>query len=83
MHARNVEIVLGASLSNPVKCLICWTPGGQKAGGTGQGIRIALAYDVPVYNLALPDGLAFAKKMLGTAEPGEDEQCRQLYFNFS
>lgn len=31
--------------------VICWTRGGQATGGTGQAIRVAKAYDVPVLNL--------------------------------
>ena len=63
MHARNVEIILGAGLFSPVSCLICWTPAGHMEGGTAQGIRVACAYGVPVFNLALPGGLGFADKL--------------------
>ena len=40
----------GASLSTPVSAVVCWTKGGQVIGGTGMGIRIAQAFDIPVLN---------------------------------
>lgn len=55
---RNTFQVLGPSLNDPSKFLVCWTPDGAKhsttakTGGTGQAIRIANSYDIPVYNLA-------------------------------
>ena len=44
-------ILLGAKLDNPVSALICWTTDGQPTGGTGQAIRIASGYGIPVHNL--------------------------------
>ena len=64
MHARNVEIILGPGLDDPVKYLVCWTHGGRETGGTAQGMRVARAYGVPIYNLAKPAGLVFAGRML-------------------
>lgn len=63
LHARNVNQVLGEDLSSPVEFAVCWTPDGaitkgetsKKTGGTGQAIRIACEYGVPVYNLFRPD----------------------------
>jgi hypothetical protein len=52
MHARNVQIVLGAELDRPVDLVICWTPGGKAVGGTAMGMRLAQAYGITVYNLA-------------------------------
>lgn len=53
LHARNVHQVLGRDVNNPVtsKFLVCWTKNGKGAGGTGQAIRIAKGYGVPVYDL--------------------------------
>lgn len=65
MHARNVEIILGPDLARPVEFLICWTSGGREVGGTAQALRIARGYDIPVYNMAAPIGLAFAEKLTG------------------
>ena len=50
-HARNSHQILGEHLDDPVKFVICWTPGGEITGGTGQALRIAQAYDIPIINL--------------------------------
>lgn len=51
LHARNSAIILGADLNSPVDFVICWTKDGNATGGTGQGIRVAEAYNIPVFNL--------------------------------
>lgn len=59
LHARNCMIVLGAALNNPVDFVLCWTPDGaetashtgHRTGGTGQAIRVAHFYNIPVFNL--------------------------------
>lgn len=51
LMARNSYQVLGPDLVSPVTCVVCWTPGGEVTGGTGQALRIAAAHDVPVFNL--------------------------------
>lgn len=53
MMARNANIVLGAKLDDPVDFIVCWTKHGQVIGGTGQALRIAAAFGIPVLNLAL------------------------------
>lgn len=50
-HARNVHIIFGQELDSPVEFVLCWTKDGKASGGTGQGIRIAEACDIPVINL--------------------------------
>lgn len=59
--ARNGYQVLGAGLNDPSKRVICWTPDGvetgattRATGGTGQAIRIAAAYGIPISNLGNP-----------------------------
>ena len=49
--ARNSYQILGSNLDAPVKCVICYTPTGKATGGTGQAIRIAKAYNIPIFNL--------------------------------
>ena len=51
LHARNVCQMLGYDGQTPVEFVICWTPKGKGGGGTGQAIRIAISYGVPVYDL--------------------------------
>lgn len=53
LHARNAYQVLGKSLDKPVSFVICWTPHGEGGGGTGQAIRIAKAYDIPIFDLGV------------------------------
>jgi hypothetical protein len=55
LHARNVFIILGKNLNNPVRFCICWTKGGKVIGGTGMAIRICNLNRIPVFNLADPD----------------------------
>ena len=50
-HARNVHQVLGRDLASPANFVLCWTPGGRVTGGTGQAMRIAEYFDVPVINM--------------------------------
>lgn len=52
LHTRNVFQVLGHDLKTPSKFVICWTPGASRSGGTGQALRIADAYKIPIFDLA-------------------------------
>lgn len=51
LHGRNAMILLGQNLDNPVDFVICYTIDGKDSGGTGQAMRIARAYNIPIYNL--------------------------------
>ena len=59
LMARNTHQILGFDFKIRSDFVICWTPDGcedglrttKDTGGTGQAIRIAFAYDVPVFNL--------------------------------
>lgn len=66
LMARNVCQILGQYDGAPVsKFVVCWTKGAKGGGGTGQALRIARAYNVPVFDLA-SDGVAerFAARYL-------------------
>jgi len=52
-HARNAMQILGENLNEPTDFVICWTKKGKITGGTGQALRIAIAYDIPIFNLAI------------------------------
>lgn len=52
LMCRNVTIVLGQKLDQHAKMVVCWTPNGRLIGGTSHGMKIAMAYDIPVFNLA-------------------------------
>ncbi len=65
LHTRNVFQVLGRDLTAPSEFVLCWTPTGEAEGGTGQAIRIAIAHNVPVYNLQRPRERSHVEKHLG------------------
>ena len=48
---RNMQILLGRDLNDPVDFVVCWTPDGQASGGTGQAMRVAMDKNIPIYNL--------------------------------
>jgi hypothetical protein len=52
--ARTSHVVLGADLRTPADVVVCWTPDGGGAGGTGQAIRVASGHGVPVLDLGAP-----------------------------
>lgn len=54
LHARNVHQVLGMDVTKPdlSRFVVCWTKNASGGGGTGQALRIAEHYDVPVFDLA-------------------------------
>lgn len=50
LMARNVHQVLGRDLNTPSSFIVCWTPCGSGSGGTGQALRIARDYGIPVFD---------------------------------
>lgn len=52
---RNVHIILGERLDDPVECVIYWTPEPNYRGGTTHALKIASTYGVPTFNLAYRD----------------------------
>lgn len=48
---RNTYQVLGKNGECDSQFVICWTSDGQASGGTGQAIRLANHYNIPVYNM--------------------------------
>jgi hypothetical protein len=71
LHARNSHQILGPNLNDAVSFVVCWTPdaslhGATRAsGGTGQALRIAAAYSVPVFNLADPEHRTRIERFIG------------------
>jgi hypothetical protein len=64
LHARNCHQILGPNLKDPVDFVICWTKDGKATGGTGQALRIAENYSIPIWNLQRADHLRTAKEQL-------------------
>jgi hypothetical protein len=55
LHQRNTRIVLGLEPIHgphvkPVRFIVCWTVRGMPVGGTGQALRIAASYKIPIIN---------------------------------
>ena len=51
LMARNTFQILGQNLDDPALFVLCWTDGGKGHGGTGQAIRIAKTYKIPVFDM--------------------------------
>lgn len=64
LQARNSHQVLGWDLETPSKFIICWTKNGSGSGGTGQAIRIAKAYDIPIFDAGKYKDIEQVKKEL-------------------
>lgn len=65
LHSRNVLQVCGLDLKTPSKFLICWTKNGEATGGTRTAIVLALAHNIPVFNLAKEEDKVRIDKWLG------------------
>lgn len=54
LHARNLNQILGRNVEQPLmtSMVVCWTPGAKATGGTGQAIRMANHFKIPVFDLA-------------------------------
>lgn len=64
LHTRNVAQVLGRNAKDPSSFVLCWTKGGLGQGGTGQAIRIAKGYSIPVLDLGKPETLQALQDLL-------------------
>lgn len=60
--SRNGHQVLGETLTDPVKFVVCWTKDGKGEGGTGQAIRIALDYGIPIFDMGIYYNIEDLKK---------------------
>jgi hypothetical protein len=57
LHGRNMQIILGRNLDDPVDFVVCWTPGGKPVGGTGTALRLAYRHKIKVFNLYVKSDL--------------------------
>lgn len=57
LQARNSHQVLGPQIYQSAlsRFVICYTKNGDGSGGTGQAIRIAKYYDIPIIDLGKPE----------------------------
>ena len=51
LMGRNSYQMLGPELVTKTDFVVCWTPEGKVVGGTGQTLRMAEYYGIPVFNL--------------------------------
>jgi hypothetical protein len=51
LMSRNTYQVLGDDFNTPSEFVVCWTSDGNASGGTGQALRIAKDFNIPIYNL--------------------------------
>lgn len=70
---RNMHQILGQELyvSPPSEFVVCWTPKGRVAGGTGYAIRAANYFDIPIYNLF--DDVDYIKLMIYVEDMKKDK----------
>ena len=71
MMARNSCQVLGQDCQTPSHFVVCYCEidkAGNPVGGTGQAIRVANAYNVPVFNLFFQDDLHKLKEFVKQLE---------------
>lgn len=61
---RNLMVVSGKYLDDPVDFIVCWTPKGEIVGGTGHTIRYAKSLGIKVYNLAIKEDIKDLKEMI-------------------
>lgn len=70
LMARNMHQILGDDLKTQVDFVLCWTPDGAETktgcgtGGTGQAIRLAIANNIPVFNLLNTDALTRLQQLI-------------------
>lgn len=50
LQARNFRQLIGLNSKNS-SFVLCWTPQGEVIGGTGQALRAAAYYNIPIFNL--------------------------------
>ena len=62
LHARNCHQVLGQDLNTPTEFILCWTKNGKGSGGTGQALRIAKEFNIPIFDLGRYDKLNNVKE---------------------
>ena len=54
LMARNSLQIFGENMDKQCDIVICYTTDGKASGGTGQAMRIAESYKIPIYNLKNP-----------------------------
>jgi hypothetical protein len=61
LQARNSHQVLGENLNTPSAFVVCSTKDGNGKGGTGQALRIANHYGIPIFDAGAYDNISDVK----------------------
>ena len=61
---RNSHQIFGKDMNSPSDFVICWTPSGNGSGGTGQALRIAKYYNIPIFDIGHYTNMDVARKEL-------------------
>lgn len=64
LMGRNAYQILGANLNTPSDFMICWTLEGNVVGGTGQALRMAAYYEIPIINFGSASFVEIDKKLM-------------------
>jgi len=64
LMVRNCMQILGFTGDIPTDFVVCWTKDGKASGGTGQAIRIADDYQIPVYNIYNPKDYSILQEII-------------------
>jgi hypothetical protein len=67
-HGRNCYQILGRELDRPSSFVLCWTKDVAITGGTGQALRLAQEYGIPILNFACHDDEYISDFILEQAE---------------
>lgn len=61
LQARNTHQIFGWNLHTPSEFIICYTQNGNRNGGTGQALRIAEAYKLPIFDVGAYNSISAFK----------------------
>jgi hypothetical protein len=61
---RNSHQIFGKDMNNPSDFVICWTKDGKGGGGTGQALRIAKHYRIPIFDIGNYTNMDVARREL-------------------
>lgn len=64
LHARNCSQILGQDLKTPTNFVVCYTKGGKGQGGTGQALRLAREYNIPIFDVGAYESIYDFKREL-------------------
>lgn len=64
LMGRNSFQILGRDLDTPTGFVICWTPDGKIVGGTGQALRMANYYEIPIINFGSASFVEIDKRLM-------------------